>query len=64
MCLLTNNPDKIVQLVENGINIVERMPLVVGVGELNLQYLTTKIDRMGHEIEDEHLTGHEQKMGP
>ena len=31
VCLLTNNPDKIVQLVQNGINIVERMPLVVGV---------------------------------
>ena len=59
VCLLTNNPDKIVQLVQNGINIVERMPLVVGVREQNLQYLTTKIDRMGHEIEDEHLTGHE-----
>ena len=64
VCLLTNNPDKVMQLIQNGINIVERMPLVVGVGELNLQYLTTKIDRMGHEIEDEHLNNHEHKMGP
>ena len=64
VCLLTNNPDKVVQLIQNGINIVERMPLVVGVGELNLQYLTTKIDRMGHEIGDEYLTSHKQKMGP
>ena len=60
VCLLTNNPDKVVQLVQNGANIVERMPLVVGVGEQNLQYLTTKIDRMGHEIEDERLNGHRQ----
>ena len=57
VCLLTNNPDKVVQLVNNGANIVERMPLVVGVGEQNIQYLTTKIDRMGHEIEDERLDG-------
>ncbi|RZP09949.1 MAG: GTP cyclohydrolase II [Candidatus Poseidoniales archaeon] len=60
VCLLTNNPDKVVQLVQNGVNIVERMPLVVGVREQNLQYLTTKIDRMGHEIEDERLNGHRQ----
>ena len=59
-CLLTNNPDKVVQLVQNGVNIVERMPLVVGVREQNIQYLTTKIDRMGHEIEDERLNGHRQ----
>jgi GTP cyclohydrolase II len=60
VCLLTNNPDKVVQLVQYGANIVERMPLVVGVREQNLQYLTTKIDRMGHEIEDERLNGHRQ----
>ena len=60
VCLLTNNPDKVVQLVQNGVNIVERMPLVVGVREQNLQYLTTKIDRMGHEIEDGRLNGHRQ----
>jgi len=60
VCLLTNNPDKVVQLVQNGANIVEKMPLVVGVREQNLQYLTTKIDRMGHEIEDERLNGHRQ----
>ena len=37
--LMTNNPDKVEQISENGINVVERMPLVVGVGEGNLDYL-------------------------
>ena len=31
ICLLTNNPDKVLQLAGNGANIVERMSLVVGV---------------------------------
>ena len=56
-CLLTNNPDKVLQLAGNGANIVERMPLVVGVGDQNIEYLTTKIDRMGHDIEDARLNG-------
>ncbi|GIT41321.1 MAG: hypothetical protein Ct9H300mP10_03310 [Methanobacteriota archaeon] len=45
------------QLASNGANIVERMPLVVGVGDQNIEYLTTKIDRMGHDIEDARLNG-------
>ena len=55
--LLTNNPDKVLQLAGNGANIVERMPLVVGVGDQNIEYLTTKIDRMGHDIDDARLNG-------
>ena len=55
MCLLTNNPDKVNQLNEHGINVVERMTLVVGVGEGNVDYLVTKVDKMGHEIEDSRL---------
>ena len=57
VCLLTNNPDKVLQLVGSGANIVERMPLVVGVGDQNIEYLTTKIDRMGHDIDDARLNG-------
>ena len=53
--LMTNNPDKVEQLSENGINVVERMPLVVGVGEGNLDYLSTKAEKMGHEIGEEFL---------
>jgi len=53
--LMTNNPDKVEQISENGINVVERMPLVVGVGEGNLDYLSTKAEKMGHEIGEEFL---------
>lgn len=48
--LLTNNPDKVSQLEQHGINISERVPLVVGVHENNIAYLATKRDRMGHSI--------------
>jgi 3,4-dihydroxy 2-butanone 4-phosphate synthase/GTP cyclohydrolase II len=45
---ITNNPEKLRQLTERGITIVEQVPLVVGVGEFNEAYLETKRDRMGH----------------
>jgi len=51
VCLLSNNPDKAEQLEKYGINVVERMPLVVGVGSSNRAYLQTKVDRMGHQID-------------
>jgi 3,4-dihydroxy 2-butanone 4-phosphate synthase/GTP cyclohydrolase II len=49
--LLTNNPDKIAQLEAHGIRVVEREPLVVGVGAANQRYLDTKRERMGHLID-------------
>jgi 3,4-dihydroxy 2-butanone 4-phosphate synthase/GTP cyclohydrolase II len=48
--LLTNNSDKVKQLRELGLDIVEQVPLLVGVGANNHQYLATKRDRMGHII--------------
>ncbi|MFF1574164.1 GTP cyclohydrolase II [Leifsonia sp. NPDC058292] len=48
--LLTNNPEKVRQLEEHGIEVTERVPLVVGVGAFNEGYLETKRDRMGHAI--------------
>tara|TARA_B100000965_G_scaffold93522_1_gene76337 strand:+ start:834 stop:1487 length:654 start_codon:yes stop_codon:yes gene_type:complete len=53
--LMTNNPDKVDQLSEYGINVVERKPLVAGVGESNVDYLSTKARKMGHKISDESL---------
>ena len=53
--LMTNNPDKVDQLSEYGINVVERMPLVAGVGDENVDYLSTKAKRMGHKISEESL---------
>lgn len=46
--LLTNNPDKVTQLTDNGIDVRSRVPIIVGTGEYNRSYLRTKADRMGH----------------
>ena len=53
--LLTNNPEKVSQLQAHGIRVDERLPLVVGVGEINTAYLETKRRRMGHAIDDAQL---------
>jgi len=52
--LLTNNPDKVSQLEAHGIDVVERVPLVVGAGDFNQDYLDTKRDRMGHLLPSAH----------
>lgn len=49
--LLTNNTDKVQQLRTLGLDIVEQVPLLVGVGANNHQYLATKAERMGHLID-------------
>ena len=46
--LLTNNPRKVVGLQGYGLNVVERVPLVVEPNPLNLRYLTTKREKLGH----------------
>lgn len=46
--LMTNNPRKVAALVEAGISIVERVPLVVGHRPENKRYLATKAERLGH----------------
>ena len=51
ICLLSNNPDKAKQLEEYGINVAERKPLIVGVVNENRDYLQTKAERMGHDID-------------
>lgn len=48
--LLSNNPDKAAQLETYGINVVDKVPLIVGVGTGNRGYLQTKAERMGHDI--------------
>ncbi len=53
--LLTNNTDKVAQLREFGVDVHEQVPLLVGVGANNHQYLATKRDRMGHLIDDDDL---------
>jgi len=53
--LLTNNTDKVDKLRELGLDVVEQVPLIVGVGPNNHQYLETKRDRMGHIIGEAEL---------
>ena len=49
--LLTNNPTKIVGLQGYGIEIVERVALECRPNEINLDYLKTKKEKMGHLLE-------------
>ncbi len=53
--LMSNNPDKKEQLINLGIEVCELIPLVVGVSEKNQFYLETKVDRMGHQIDQDKL---------
>ena len=54
--LITNNPDKVAYLTEHGIDVVERVPLLVGVNDMNAEYLATKRDRMGHMLDKDFNT--------
>lgn len=46
--LLTNNPRKIVGLEGYGLEVVERVPLVIPGGRYNERYLKTKKEKLGH----------------
>ena len=48
MRLLTNNPDKVYQLSDFGLSIVERVPIQMEATADDLFYLRTKQKRMGH----------------
>jgi 3,4-dihydroxy 2-butanone 4-phosphate synthase/GTP cyclohydrolase II len=51
MRLLTNNPAKRAGLEGYGLSVVGRVALPVHANPENLRYLTTKRDRMGHELD-------------
>jgi 3,4-dihydroxy 2-butanone 4-phosphate synthase/GTP cyclohydrolase II len=46
--LMTNNPDKLRQLRDHGVEVVERVPVVIRNGAHSDRYLETKRVRMGH----------------
>lgn len=48
--LLTNNPQKSAALQQFGIDVVERLPLIIPAHRRNSAYLKTKATRMGHAL--------------
>ena len=51
--LLTNNPRKIAGLGGYGIEVVDRVPLVICPGDHNAEYLNVKRTKLGHLLEEE-----------
>jgi len=50
--LMTNNPSKRVGLKGYGLEIVERVPIVIAANQNNASYLRTKREKMGHWLND------------
>jgi 3,4-dihydroxy 2-butanone 4-phosphate synthase/GTP cyclohydrolase II len=48
--LITNNPAKVAGVEEQGLTVVEQVPLAVHATAENIGYLRTKRDRMGHDL--------------
>lgn len=55
MRLLTNNPSKRAGLEGYGLKIVERVALIAKANANNVEYLSTKTNKMGHQIPKESL---------
>ncbi len=50
--LMTNNPRKVKALTDQGIDVVERLPLKTGQNPHNAKYLATKAGKLGHLMGD------------
>jgi len=48
--LLTNNPAKVEALTEEGVDVVEQVPIIVEASPYNTRYLKTKKERMAHKL--------------
>lgn len=51
--LMTNNPKKKEALSKWGINVTKRVPLIIKANKFNEKYLATKVNKMGHLLEEE-----------
>jgi GTP cyclohydrolase II len=48
--LLTNNPAKVEALREEGVEVIEQLPIITKVSPYNMRYLATKKERMAHKL--------------
>ncbi|MBR8743979.1 GTP cyclohydrolase II [Nocardiopsis sp. MG754419] len=53
--LLSNNPEKVRALRDHGVTVASRVPLLAAAHGDNIDYLTAKRDRLGHDLP--HLNG-------
>lgn len=53
--LITNNPRKIAGLKGYGLEVVDRVPLLIESNDFNNRYLTTKAQKLGHMLLQTHL---------
>jgi len=49
--LITNNPRKFIGLAGYGLEIMERIPIEIAPNKINIKYLKTKKEKMGHLLE-------------
>jgi GTP cyclohydrolase II len=61
--LMTNNPRKIGALQEQGVAVVERIPLIVNRNPFNTRYLNTKAAKLGHLIPADRVALEESAVG-
>ncbi len=52
VALMTNNPDKVAKLEALGVNVVDRLSVIVETNAHSVGYLDTKRRRMGHHLPD------------
>lgn len=51
--IMTNNPRKIIGIQSFGLEVVEKVPIQVGLHKHNAAYLVTKANKLGHDLDDD-----------